>query len=55
MNKKTEVPKGQLERFKEAARDLGADDDEAKFNDKLRKLVRPKADDKEPPAKNLGI
>lgn len=34
--------KSQLERFKEAARELGADDDEAKFNEKLGKLVKPK-------------
>lgn len=40
--------KTQLERFKEAARELEADDDEAKFNKKLRKIVndrsRPKPD-----------
>lgn len=35
-------------RFKEAARELGADHDEAKFNEKLGKLVKqkPKDDDK---------
>lgn len=38
-NKKT-----QLDRFKEAARELEADDDEAKFNEKLSKLVRTKPD-----------
>lgn len=32
--------KSQLERFKEAARELGTDDDEAKFNEKLGKLVK---------------
>ena len=32
----------QLDRFKEAARELEADDDEAKFNEKLGKLVKPK-------------
>lgn len=44
MNKK----KSQLDRFKEAARQLEADDDEAKFNAKLVKLVKqkPKGDDK---------
>ena len=36
--------KSQLDRFKEAARELGADNDEAKFNEKLGKLVKPKAD-----------
>lgn len=34
--------KSQLERFKEAARQLGADDDEARFNEKLGKLVKQK-------------
>jgi len=31
-----------------AARELGTDDDEARFNEKLRKLVKPKPDDKKP-------
>ncbi|MEY1557323.1 hypothetical protein AB3Y40_16950 [Yoonia sp. R2331] len=34
--------KTQLDRFKEAARQLETDDDEAKFNEKLGKLVKPK-------------
>ena len=34
--------KNQLDRFKEAARELKADDDEARFNEKLGKLVKPK-------------
>ena len=38
--------KTQLDRFKEAAREIGTDDDEAKFNEKLRKLVKENADDK---------
>lgn len=40
-NKKT-----QLERFKEAARELEADDDEAKFNEKLGKLVKQRPPEK---------
>ena len=36
--------KSQLDRFKEAARELEADDDEAKFNEKLGKLVKQKPD-----------
>jgi hypothetical protein len=36
----------QLDRFKEAARELEADDDEAKFNEKLGKLVKQKPSDK---------
>lgn len=39
--------KAQLDRFKEAARELEADDDEAKFNEKLGKLVKQK-----PPSEN---
>lgn len=38
--------KSQLDRFKEAARQLEADDDEAKFNEKLRKLAKQKPDKK---------
>lgn len=32
----------QLERFKEAARELGTDDDEERFNEKLGKLAKSK-------------
>lgn len=38
--------KSQLERFKEAARELGTDDDEARFNEKLKKLAKQKRDEK---------
>ena len=38
--------KSQLDRFKEAARELEADDDEAKFNAKLGKLVKQKLQEK---------
>jgi len=34
--------KSQLDKFKEAARQLETDDDEAAFNAKLRKLVKLK-------------
>lgn len=44
-----EKNKSQADRFKEAARELGADDDEARFNEKLRKLVKQKPDEKKPP------
>ncbi|WP_430450188.1 hypothetical protein [Rhodophyticola sp.] len=37
--------KDQLDRFKEAARELGTDDDEERFNEKLKKLVKDKPDD----------
>jgi hypothetical protein len=39
--------KTQLDRFKEAAREIGTDDDEAKFNEKLGKLVKQKPDAKD--------
>jgi len=44
-----EKEKTQLDRFKEAAREIGTDDDEAKFNEKLGNLVKqtPKNDDKD--------
>lgn len=32
--------KSQLERFKEAARELETDDDEGRFNEKLKKLAK---------------
>lgn len=38
--------KPQLERFKDAARELGADDDEERFADKLRWIVKQPKDDK---------
>lgn len=34
--------KSQLDRFKEAARELETDDDEARFNERLRKLAKQK-------------
>lgn len=34
--------KTQLDKFKEAARDLDCDDDEQHFKDRLGKLVKPK-------------
>lgn len=39
----------QLERFKEAARQLATDDDEERFEKRLKKLVKQKPnDDKKP-------
>ena len=34
--------KPQLDKFKEAARDLETDDDEARFDERLRKIVKHK-------------
>ncbi len=35
-------PKSQLDKFKEAARDLETDDDEARFDERMKKLVKQK-------------
>lgn len=37
--------KEQLDRFKEAARELETDDDEGRFNERLRRIARPEATD----------
>ena len=37
-----DAPKPQLDKFKEAARDLETDDDEARFDERLRKIVKHK-------------
>jgi hypothetical protein len=34
--------KSQLDKFKEAARAIGADDDEARFDERVKKLVKHK-------------
>ena len=39
--------KSQLERFKKAARELGTDDDEERFNERLRKLAKQKSGEKD--------
>ena len=36
------MDKPQLEKFKQAARDLETDDDEARFDERLRKIVKHK-------------
>ena len=47
--------KPQVDRFKEAARELGTDDNEDRFNEKLRKLVKQKPDDKKPSDGQPGL
>lgn len=42
----TPKKKSQLDRFREAAREHGTDDDEERFNEKLQKLVRQKPEEK---------
>ena len=41
-----DADKRQLDRFKEAARELETDDDEDRFNEKLGKVVKQKTDAK---------
>ena len=36
------VPQTQLDKFKQAARELETDDDEARFDERVRKLVKHK-------------
>ena len=38
----TDEPKTQLDKFKEAARDLECDDDERHFDERIKKLVKQK-------------
>ncbi|MET3760524.1 hypothetical protein [Sphingomonas sp. UYEF23] len=38
----TSSDKTQLDKFKEAARDLETDDDEARFDERMKKLVKHK-------------
>ena len=40
-------PKSQLDKFKEAARELETDDDPARFDERLRKLVKHKPVEKQ--------
>jgi len=46
--------KPQIERFREAARELGCDNDEAAFDDKLRQIMRAKPAPKSGAAKRRG-
>ena len=40
--------KPQLDKFKEAAREHGADEDEARWDDRLRKLAKVKPEPEKP-------
>lgn len=44
-----ESAKSQLDKFKEAARDLDTDDDPKRFDERLGKLVKHKPVEKSPP------
>jgi hypothetical protein len=37
-----DTPKTQLDKFKQAARELETDDDEARFDERVKKLVKHK-------------
>ncbi len=50
MKTKKETSDTQHERFKEAARQLGCDDDEEAFDGKLKGIARQKPKDTERPA-----
>lgn len=41
-----EKEKSQIERFKEAARQLETDDDDERFEERLKQIVKQKPDDK---------
>jgi hypothetical protein len=43
------TPKTQLDKFKEAARDLETDDDETRFDERVKKLVKQKPAEKPAP------
>lgn len=45
----TDGKKSQSERFKEAARQLETDDDEDRFNEKLKKLAKQKPEKDDAP------
>ena len=38
----TDEPKTQIDKFKELARELGADEDEARWDERLKKMARAK-------------
>ncbi|GAA5081529.1 hypothetical protein N0B44_27760 [Roseibacterium beibuensis] len=42
----TDAKKSQLDKFKEAARQLETDDDEERFDEKLKRLAKQKPGDK---------
>lgn len=42
LNRKAEIRQSQAERFKEAARELGCDEDPARFDEALKKVARHK-------------
>lgn len=47
MSKSTSYPSRQIDKFKEAARELETDNDEMRFDEKLKKLATQKPKDDE--------
>jgi hypothetical protein len=43
----TEEPKTQSDKFKEAARELEADEDEKRWEERLKKVAKARPDDKQ--------
>ena len=41
-NATQDAPKSQIDKFKQAARELECDEDEARFDERVRKLVKHK-------------
>ena len=48
--RKTKEPESQAARFKQAAKEVGADESEAAFEDKLRKIANAKSDGQPKPS-----
>ena len=44
----TDEPKSQLDKFKEAARDRECDDDEGRFDERVKNLVKPNPQEQKP-------
>lgn len=44
----TEGDKAQLEKFKEAAREHAADEDETRWDERLKKVAKPRSAEKKP-------
>jgi hypothetical protein len=45
----------QLDKFKEAARELETDDDEARFDERLKRIVKHRPVDKAPPDETPSV
>lgn len=48
----SKVEKSQLDKFKEAAREHGADESDEHWDERLKRLVKAKAKPEKPPATN---